>query len=153
MPKALKSCPKFNESPNLVTLCWSQLLPNNYLHCMRSLVKNFGALCWKFICWPVVWHAKKSSFATFNLIHQWDTFYGICNWPKIDVYSKNGPTRPFYVYFLSFQTQILQNNCRLQWDSNSDRWSWRLTTWTPPLPEKIVFIKVANGLLTYPEFT
>ena len=33
--------------------------------------------------------------------------------------------RPLFVYFRSFQTQILQKNCRFQSDSNLDRRSRR----------------------------
>ena len=42
----------------------------------------------------------------------------------------NGPTRHIFVYFRSFQTQILQKNYWLQRDSNSDRRSRRLNRQT-----------------------
>ena len=42
---------------------------------------------------------------------------------------KNGPTRPLFVYFCSFQTQILQKNCMCQLDSNTERQSRRKAYW------------------------
>ena len=44
-------------------------------------------------------------------------------------YLKMGPPRPLFVYFRSFQTQIVQKNYRLQRDSNSDRRSRRRARW------------------------
>ena len=38
---------------------------------------------------------------------------------------ENGPTRAFFVYKRSFQTQIFQKNCKRQQDSNLDRRSRR----------------------------
>ena len=44
-------------------------------------------------------------------------------------FKKNGPTPASFSLFSSFQTQILQKNCRLQQDSNSDCWSRRRALW------------------------
>ena len=41
----------------------------------------------------------------------------------------NGPTPASFVYFCSFQTQILQKNCRLQQDPNPDRRIRRHERW------------------------
>ena len=43
--------------------------------------------------------------------------------------TKNGPTRPWFVYFWSFKQQFLQNNDSLHRYLNSDRWSWRGKCW------------------------
>ena len=40
-----------------------------------------------------------------------------------------GQPRPLFINFRSFQTQILQNNWRLEWDSTSDHWSRRGARW------------------------
>ena len=42
---------------------------------------------------------------------------------------KLGQPRPLFVYFRSFQQQFYRKNCRLQRESNSDRWSRRRARW------------------------
>ena len=54
-----------------------------------------------------------------------------------------GQPQPHFVYFRSFQTQILQKNCKCQRDSNLDHWT--PTTWPPPRPLEIFSIAVCPG--------
>ena len=51
------------------------------------------------------------------------------NFRPIHVFLKMGNRCHFFAYFWSFQTQILQKNCRRQHDSNSDCQSWRQARW------------------------
>ena len=125
-------------------------------NCNRKLLSSFVALVGlpfhiftlsshtKVLDWVWEWKTKGRQRVTTNVVCT-SSYSNLVSyiWCKISFFEHSqfldflkrlfilfmGQPRPLFVYFRSFQAQILQKNCRRQRDSNSDRRSRRQTRW------------------------